>query len=42
MYGAAHVDAVELVPTVVELAVGRYSGYIGDIFSNPAVHVEAG
>jgi spermidine synthase len=42
MYGAARVDAVELVPTVVELAVGRYSGYIGDIFSNPVVHVEAG
>lgn len=42
MYGAAHVDAVELVPTVVELATGRYSSYIGDIFHNPAVHVEAG
>ncbi len=42
MYGAAHVDAVELVPTVVELATGKYSHYIGDIFHNPAVHVEAG
>ena len=42
MYGAAHVDAVELVPTVVELATGAYSGYIGDIFHNPAVHVQAG
>jgi hypothetical protein len=42
MYGAAHVDAVELVPTVVELGKGRYSSYIGDIFKNPAVHVEAG
>jgi spermidine synthase len=42
MYGAAHIDAVELVPTVVELATGRYSNYIGDIFHNPAVHVEAG
>jgi len=42
MYGAAHVDAVELVPTVVELGTGRYSSYIGDIFHNPAVHVEAG
>jgi len=42
MYGAAHVDAVELVPTVVELATGKYSNYIGDIFHNPAVHVEAG
>jgi spermidine synthase len=42
MYGAAHVDAVELVPTVVELGTGKYSHYIGDIFHNPAVHVEAG
>jgi spermidine synthase len=42
MYGAAHVDAIELVPTVVELATGAYSRYIGDIFHNPAVHVQAG
>jgi len=42
MYGAAHVDAVELVPTVVNLATGGYSSYIGNIFHNPAVHVEAG
>ncbi len=42
MYGAAHVDAVELVPTVVNLGTGRYSSYIGNIFHNPAVHVEAG
>jgi spermidine synthase len=42
VYGAAHVDAVELVPTVVELATGSYSPYIGDIFHNPAVHAVAG
>jgi spermidine synthase len=42
MYGASHVDAVELVPTVVELGTGRYSSYIGDIFQSPRVHVEAG
>ena len=42
VYGAAHVDAIELVPTVVELGQGRYSSYIGDIFKNPAVHVESG
>ena len=42
MYGAAHVDAVELVPTVVDLAIGPYSHYIGDIFRNPAVHVQSG
>jgi uncharacterized membrane protein YagU involved in acid resistance len=42
MFGAAHVDAVELVPTVIELGTGRYSSYIGDIFKNPKVHVEPG
>jgi spermidine synthase len=42
LYGAGHVDAVELVPTVVELGIGPYSHYIGDIFHNPKVHVEAG
>jgi spermidine synthase len=42
IYGAAHVDSVELVPTVVELGKGRYSSYIGNIFHNPAVHVEPG
>jgi len=41
-YGAKYVDAVELVPTVVELATNEYSSYIGDIFHNPAVHVHAG
>ncbi len=41
-YGANYVDAVELVPTVVELATGRYSSYIGDIFHNPVVHPHAG
>ena len=42
VYGAARVDAVELVPLVVQLGLGQYSGYIGDIFHNPAVHVQAG
>src|ERR1019366_507779 len=42
VYGAARVDAVELVPTVVELGTGRYSHYIGDIFHNPAVYAQAG
>jgi hypothetical protein len=31
---------VELVPTVVELGTGMYAPYIGNIFYNPAVHVE--
>jgi spermidine synthase len=41
-YGASYVDAVELVPTVVELATGAYSSYIGNIFHDPAVHPHAG
>lgn len=42
MYGAARVDAVELVPTVMRLARGRYSAYIGNVFHNPAVHPHVG
>ena len=42
IYGASYVDTVELVPTVVNLATGLYSPYIGDIFHNPAVHPHAG
>jgi len=42
IYGATDVDTVELVPTVVNLATGLYSPYIGDIFHNPAVHPHAG
>jgi spermidine synthase len=42
IYGAKYVDTVELVPTVVNLATGLYSPYIGDIFHNPAVHPHAG
>lgn len=41
-YGANYVDAVELVPTVVKLATGRYSSYIGNVFHNPVVHAHAG
>jgi spermidine synthase len=42
IYGATYVDSVELVPTVVDLATGAYSPYIGDVFHNPAVHPHAG
>jgi spermidine synthase len=38
IYGAKYIDTAELVPTVVGLATGQYSPYIGDIFHNPAVH----
>jgi hypothetical protein len=42
MYGAKRVDAVELVPTVMRLGLGRYSAYIGNILHNPAVHPHVG
>jgi spermidine synthase len=42
VYGAKYVDAVELVPTVVNLGTHEYSNYIGGIFRNPAVHVQSG
>ena len=41
MYGAAHVDAVELVRTVVDLGRGRYARYGGAIFNDPRVSVRA-
>jgi len=41
-YGAARVDAVEMVGTVVELGTGRYSKAIGDIFHDPRVRVHVG
>ncbi|HEY4214950.1 MAG TPA: hypothetical protein VGM84_25970 [Steroidobacteraceae bacterium] len=41
-YGATYVDSVELVPTVVDLATGKYSNYIGNVFHNPVVHPHAG
>jgi hypothetical protein len=42
MYGARRIDAVELVPTVMRLVLGRYSAFIGNIFHNPAVHPHTG
>jgi spermidine synthase len=42
MYGAAHVDAVEMVSAVVELGKHQYAAYSGNIFNNPKVHVQAG
>ena len=42
MYGAKWIDSVELVPTVMQLARGRYSPYIGNILNNPAVHPHVG
>ncbi len=42
MYGASDIDAVEMVGTVVKLATGRYSPYIGGIFRRPEVHPYVG
>ncbi|MGF1476498.1 MAG: hypothetical protein ACFB6S_13125 [Geminicoccaceae bacterium] len=37
VYGAAHVDAVEMVGTVVDITGGHYSDYIGDVFGDARV-----
>jgi len=37
MYGASHVDAVELVGSVVRLMTGPYAAYSGGIFKDPRV-----
>lgn len=44
MYGAGHVDGVELVGAVVELGKRDYADYIGGIFQHPSVslHVDEG
>jgi len=41
-YGAGHVDAVEMVSAVVDLGKHQYASYIGNIFNNPKVNVQAG
>ena len=40
-YNAGHVDAVELVSTVVDLGKTRYAEYIGNIYNNPKVDYRA-
>jgi spermidine synthase len=42
VYGASHVDAVEMVSTVVDLVTHEYKDYIGDIFHDPRVTPVAG
>jgi predicted membrane-bound spermidine synthase len=42
MYGADHVDAVEMVPTVVELVKDRYATYGGNVLNHPNVRVRIG
>ena len=41
-YGAAHVDAIEMVGAVVDLVTGPYASYIGNLFSDPRVEVAVG
>jgi predicted membrane-bound spermidine synthase len=42
MYGADHVDAVEMVPTVVELVKDRYAKYGGNVLNHPHVRMRIG
>jgi hypothetical protein len=42
MYGAKHVDAIELVGAVVELGKHQYANYSGNIFTRPEVNAQAG
>lgn len=39
LFGASHIDAVEMVRTVVELGHRQYAAYIGHIFEHPEVRV---
>jgi hypothetical protein len=39
MYGAKHIDAVEMVGTIVRLATGPYADYIGRLFDRPGVNL---
>lgn len=41
-FGAAHVDAVELNPTTVDLLRGRYAGFSGNIANDPRVNYVQG
>ncbi|MDD3813798.1 MAG: hypothetical protein PHZ02_04050 [Desulfocapsaceae bacterium] len=42
MYGASHVDAVELVGYVIEIGKTKYAKYNGNIFNNPKVNAIKG
>jgi len=42
MYGAGHVDGVEMVGSVVQLGENEYSNYIGALFRHPLVSVYIG
>ena len=42
MYGASHIDAVEMVDFVVQIGKTRYADYNGNIFNHPNVHAITG
>lgn len=42
MYGASHVDAVELVGHVIDLGKGKYAEYNGNIYNHPKVNAFKG
>lgn len=42
MYGASHVDAVELVGYVIKLGKEKYAEYNGNIYNHPKVHAFKG
>lgn len=42
MYGASHIDGVELVGSVIELGKTQYSQYTGNIFNHPKVRMMKG
>ncbi len=42
MYGAGHIDAIELVDTVVKLGKETYARYAGFIFNDPRVNARTG
>ncbi|WP_028583087.1 hypothetical protein [Desulfogranum mediterraneum] len=42
VFGADHVDAIELVGAMVDAAKGRYADYSGNIFNHPRVNYQVG
>ena len=41
-YGAAHVDGIELVGSVVEFGKNQYAEYTGNIFNHPKANIQTG
>lgn len=42
MYGAEHVDAIEMVGTVVDLVKNKYADFGGNVYNHPKVNVQVG